>query len=444
MSGNPFAEPGDSDRTLVRPLPIHRPATEPEPGPLPVPFAQDDGASFADIPGIGPSPVLSAATPLLALLARLRSVSSVPDPALLRERTVAEFRRFEEQLRAAGQPMDVIRASHYALCASVDDVVRNTPWGGSGPWADISLVAAFHGEVRSGERFFDVLAQLCQNQGRLLPVIELMYVCMSLGMQGRYRLSPRGPAELDRLREETYALIMRQRLPAERGLSPHWRGVSAPYRPLRGSVPVWVAATAGLVLLALAYALFALRVNEASDRLFAAVVVLPPGHMPTIARTAPVMPVPPAPPRSDARDGLRAALASDVAQGLVEVVGTDAAPVLRMGAAGVFRSGSAVVEDRFVPMLARVGAAVKERGESATVAGYTDNQPIRTIAFPSNFQLSQARAQAAAAIIGTVVDPGRLTAEGRADADPIASNDTAAGREQNRRIEVILHGKETP
>ena len=72
--------------------------------------------------------------------------------------------------------------------------------------------------------------------------------------------------------------------------------------------------------------------------------------------------------------------------------------------------------------------------------GHTDNQPIRTVRFPSNYQLSAARAKAASDIIArTVGTPSRLSAEGRADADPIASNATIEGREENRRIEVILH-----
>jgi type VI secretion system protein ImpK len=72
--------------------------------------------------------------------------------------------------------------------------------------------------------------------------------------------------------------------------------------------------------------------------------------------------------------------------------------------------------------------------------GYTDNIPIHTVQFPSNFQLSLARAQAARAIIGAGIDdPGRITAEGRGDAEPIAVNTTAEGREQNRRIEVVLY-----
>ena len=352
MDDNPFAEPNDSDQTIVQPFPARPPlaAVPAAATPPAAPQAAMDGGGFADMPGIGPSAVLSASAPLLSLLARLRNVLSVPDPALLRERTVIEFRRFEQQLRERGQPIDVIRASHYALCASLDDVVRNTPWGSHGAWADISLVAAFHGEVRSGERFFDVLAQLCRNQGRFLPVIELMYVCMSLGMQGRYRLAQRGPADLDRLREETYALIMRQRRPAERALSPHWKGVSAPYRPLKASIPPWVAAIGGLGLLALVYGLLSLRVNEGSDRLFEAVMALPPGHMPAIARAAPVVPVPPPPPPPpDARDALRASLAPDIAEGLVEVVGTEAVPVLRIKAAGLFKSGSAAVQAQFAP-----------------------------------------------------------------------------------------------
>ena len=76
--------------------------------------------------------------------------------------------------------------------------------------------------------------------------------------------------------------------------------------------------------------------------------------------------------------------------------------------------------------------------------GYTDNQPIRTVAFPSNFRLSTVRAQAAGAIIASGLgDAARLSEEGRGDADPIAPNTTPEGREQNRRIEIVLHPQGT-
>jgi len=439
MNDNPFLEPGDDDSTIIRTLPP-APAAPPSPQRfvLADAAAAVGSAGFEDVRRAGLSPIMAAAAPLLSLLARLRNVLSVPDPGALRDRTVDEIRRFEQALRDQNLPMDLVRASHYALCASLDDVVRNTPWGSQGVWADTSLVAAFHGEVRSGERFFDVLGQLCRQQGRFLPVIELMYVCMSLGMQGRYRLSPRGPAELDRVREETYAVIMRQRQVAERELSPHWRGIAAPYRPLRASLPVWVAAVGALGVLALVYGLLLVGLNDASDRLFEAGLSLPPGHMPAITRATPPNPAPIAPQPSAERGKLAGFLAPEVASGQVSIAGTEAVPIVRIQATGMFRSGSAQIEPGFLPLLKRIGAALQSEPGSVSVVGYTDNQPIHTVVFPSNFQLSAARAKAAAGIIGAAIDPTRIAAEGRADADPIASNDTPAGREQNRRIEVVL------
>ena len=136
--------------------------------------------------------------------------------------------------------MEQLRPAHYALCASIDDVVLNTPWGSSGSWGARSLVSTFHQEVRSGERFFDLLEQMRQNPGTFLPVLELMYLCVSLGFLGQYRLSPRGPGELERMREDLYTIIMRQRQAADPALAPHWQGVIAPYKPARAVVPSWV------------------------------------------------------------------------------------------------------------------------------------------------------------------------------------------------------------
>jgi type VI secretion system protein ImpK len=90
-----------------------------------------------------------------------------------------------------------------------------------------------------------------------------------------------------------------------------------------------------------------------------------------------------------------------------------------------------------------VGAALTNEPGTVRVIGYTDNQPIHTVRFPSNFQLSSARAEAAGAAIARALgNRAPLHTEGRADADPIASNETAEGREQNRRTEVVLHRQE--
>jgi type VI secretion system protein ImpK len=441
-SDNPFPEPDDSDRTIIRPAPggrrPARPAAPPVPAPSLAPVGETGPAT--EHVRIGISPLAAAAGPLLQLLSRLRNTVSQPDSGELRERTVREVRRFEQAARDVGIGLDQLRPAHYALCASLDDVVLATPWGSQGAWAARSLTSTFHQEVRSGERFFELLNRLRQTPGTFMPVIELMYLCLSLGFQGRYRLSPRGPAELDRVREETYAVISRQRSRPEPDLSVHWQGVDAPYRPLRAKLPLWVASVAGLALIGALFAWISFDLNTQSDTLFERMRQAPPSQMPTIVRATAVQPPVPAPIEPGELDKLRTFLKPEIDQGLVSVVGTDAVPVIRIRNRGLFASGSAVVDSRFTGLLERIGVALRDERGPVSVIGHTDNQPIRTVRFPSNYQLSAARAKAASDIIArTVGTPSRLSAEGRADADPIASNATIEGREENRRIEVILH-----
>ncbi len=365
-SDNPFSEPDDSDRTqIIRPLPGGRArsaappaAGAPPPGQPAPPPAAVSGPDEAI--RVGSSPLLAAAAPLLQLLSRLRNTLSQPDSGALRERAVTEVRRFEQVSRDSGVPIAQLRPAHYALCASLDDVVQATPWGSEGAWASRSLVSTFHQEVRSGDRFFDVLNQVKQNPGLFLPVLELMYLCLSLGFQGRYRLSPRGPAELDRMREDVYGIIARQRPKPDPELSPHWRGVTAPYRAARAELPIWVVGAAGLVVICGMYAWTLFGLNDGSDALFARTMAAPPAQMPVIVRAAPVQaPAPPPPPaQPGALDKLRGFLQPEIEQGLVTVLGTEAAPVVRVRNRGMFAAGSSAVAAKFNPLLERIGQAL--------------------------------------------------------------------------------------
>lgn len=450
MSDNPFAEPDDSDRTIIRPAPGGRRPPPPPPPPPPSggggyepppePAMPAPSSGGAETLNIGSTPLLAAAAPLLQLLARLRNTLAQPDAGDLRERAARALREFEVASRNAGIPNDQLRPAHYALCASLDDVVLATPWGSTGAWAARSMVSTFHQEVRSGERFFDILNQIKQNPGRFLSVLELMYVCLSLGYMGRYRLSPRGPGEVDRLRDEVYAVIRRAKPPGDPGLAPHWQGVAAPYRPRRPSLPVWVTAVAAAGVLALVYAGFDYGLGGSSGGLYAKAVAANPASMPKIVRAGPVAPPPP-PVKSgpNVLDRLRGFLQPEIAKGEVAVLGTVNAPIIRINNTGLFASGSATVESKARPLINRIGQALAREKGKVQVIGYTDSQPIHTLQFPNNLALSQDRAKAAAAVLDrSIGDQSRLTAEGRGAADPIATNATPQGRALNRRIEIVL------
>ncbi len=109
-----------------------------------------------------------------------------------------------------------------------------------------------------------------------------------------------------------------------------------------------------------------------------------------------------------------------------------------------FESARATINDKTRAQLEKLGETLAGRGQYISITGYTDNLPINNFQFPSNWELSAARAATVArTFIDMEVDPRLITIEGKADNDAVASNKTAYGRSLNRRV-VILIDKVTP
>ena len=107
---------------------------------------------------------------------------------------------------------------------------------------------------------------------------------------------------------------------------------------------------------------------------------------------------------------------------------------------GMFGSGSAEVNGAVTGLLARIGDALKTLPGKVLVIGYTDNtKPGLSARFPSNYDLSKARAAAVTAALAPRAGPAdRYSVEGRGEVDAIAPNDTPAGRARNRRVELVV------
>jgi chemotaxis protein MotB len=107
----------------------------------------------------------------------------------------------------------------------------------------------------------------------------------------------------------------------------------------------------------------------------------------------------------------------------------------------LFDSGSAVPNPASGPLLREVGGALASDAAKhpVQVKGFTDDVPIRSAQFPTNWELSAARASAVVrTLITDHVSAERLTASGRGQLDPITENDTPDGRALNRRVEILL------
>lgn len=435
MTQNPFDEPGEQERTVIRPAPGGSRAAVRAPSPAsPAPSASPSPPTpEIETVATGTTPLATAAAPLIQLLGRLRNTATAPDPGDMRERTRRELRAFEKRAKEAGIPIDQTRLASYALCAALDDVVLNTPWGSHGRWRDEPLAVALHKDDQAGAGFFDQLRTLRTTLPTGKDVVEIMFICLSLGMMGPYRASPEGAQQLERVRHQVFGMI-KPAAAAPGPLSIDTAPVAVP-RPPRGGVPVWVVASAVLGLLAALYVYLLTSLNSTSDAFYQEALAAPPTAMPALVRPAatPPPPPPPAPPEPDAAARLQAALA-DVPG--IEIIGTPAAAIIRIPAAKLFTTNATVAPG---PLLDRVAKAIGAEPGPIRVVGYTDNQPPRTVAFPSKFALSNAQAAAIrTALAKQVPNPSRITSEGRADADPLAPNTTPEARERNRRVEIVI------
>lgn len=110
----------------------------------------------------------------------------------------------------------------------------------------------------------------------------------------------------------------------------------------------------------------------------------------------------------------------------------------------LFSSGDAVPVDQAFPLLDNISAVLKPYPNAVVVEGFTDNVPIRGSVYPSNWELSSARASAVVRLlIFGGIAPERLAAVGYGEFQPLARNDTPEGRQRNRRVVLLISKKDS-
>lgn len=164
-----------------------------------------------------------------------------------------------------------------------------------------------------------------------------------------------------------------------------------------------------------------------------------------------ISPVRPAPPAEDqakvkqrekmrnmAKDIMQV-LAPLVKQGKVKVLETSRGVTVEINDSVLFAPGQASLEPESINALRAVAGVVAENQFPVTIEGHTDNIPIKTPQFPSNWELSAVRATTVLRLFAdSGVNPASLTAIGYGEQHPVESNDTPAGRARNRRVSILI------
>jgi len=142
-------------------------------------------------------------------------------------------------------------------------------------------------------------------------------------------------------------------------------------------------------------------------------------------------------------DEVGRAMAELVERGLVSVRRRQATVEVEIRTDILFGSGSATLTRDAEAVIARIGGVLARFRNAVLVEGHTDDRPIRTAQFPSNWELSAARAASVVHVLTENGVPGsQVTVVGFAEFRPVASNEDAAGRNANRRVLVVVRGSE--
>ena len=420
-----------TDQTVVKPRPGAR--NHPQPGgdgdgtrvaaPRPAPESSD-----LRLPATRLDPVCDEASRLLSLADRLGRATGVADVAALKRQCTGLVADYQRALARHDVTPDTVDTASYCLCALIDELVLHSEWGQASDWAASSLLSEFHSQTWAGTHFFERVDQARREGNR--PLLRLQYLCLALGFRGRFRVEERGSEQLEVLRNGLYREITQEGEAQGQPFDTEWeKRVFTGTNPVH-RIPLWsLGAITGGVLL-IAYLGLGHLLGQHVD--------------PVTERLAGIgVPDTPASGNADAEGPdtryLEQVLGTEMERGLVQLESEGNRASLVLGNDGLFAPGSAAIDESSKPLLGKIARALEGTDSLVQVTGHTDDIPINSDRYPSNWHLSLARATAVADFMGERASlEGRLWPEGRGAAEPRFSNDSPEDRAGNRRVVITL------
>ncbi len=387
----------------------------------------------------GTNPILEAAMPLLILLANVRIAKSVPQVAPMMSTVSQGIETFETTLRVQNLSDAEVRTAKYTLCATADDIVQNLPSSDRLLWTQYSMLSRYFQVRDSGIGFFDELNKLLQSPQLNQNLLGLMHACLSLGFEGRYRVSG-GDVAHQQTRRDVYQTLRARTSRVTEELSPHWRGQNIAAEYVRRSIPLWAIASSAAGMLLLAFMSFRWLLGGMTTEAEAQLAALHPLAPVNIQRVAFKPFVPPVVPQSTQLERIREQLSADITTKKLSADYAGKDIVIRLLNDAVFDKGSATVRQGFLNSINRIAGTLNKENGKIRIVGHTDNTPIRgSVKFKDNQDLSEQRAQAVALILVTgIADPRRLVTQGLADTVPVDTGNTPEAKAKNRRVDVFI------
>ncbi|MBS0352011.1 MAG: type IVB secretion system protein IcmH/DotU [Proteobacteria bacterium] len=179
------------------------------------------------------NPLLNAASPLLMLLANFKQTQD-PECKLnvaFRQKIVEEIALFLKNATESHCPQNQVLAARYCLCTAIDEFILVSSWGIKNNWHYLTLLSLIHKETSGGEKFFVILEEMAKLPKENLNLLELIYVILNLGFEGKYYNDSN--SILPQIRHQLFNLIKLHGKEPEKYLAPNLQLTKAakPYNP---------------------------------------------------------------------------------------------------------------------------------------------------------------------------------------------------------------------
>lgn len=380
----------------------------------------------------GSNMLLAEANIIFSLLGQIRSTAVHSDVKQLREVFVQKMRDYENRLRQQGADAKKIDIARYCLCCVIDEAVLNTTWGSQSVWVHNSLLSTFYSNTQGGEEFFVHLNECINHSQQSMDLLEVMYLCMSLGFKGYFRIKENGDEQHRSLKIKVMDILKNNNRVSESTLNESSAKNVLIGQKMTDKVPLWVVLSITAAFLTSIYMYFSFNLNDKSNVTFSNLINLLPEREIQRQQDSSVS-------SFVVSEQIKRFLATEIEMNILQVEALTDRVRISFQSQDLFQSGSAEMVAHIQPVIAKVSRALEATSGKVLVIGHTDNNPIFTSKFPSNWHLSLARATSLTDSLmshGTL--KGRVIPEGRGDARPLVSNDTPEGRKMNRRVEIDL------
>lgn len=168
----------------------------------------------------GLNPLVDAAGYLFSIVGKLKQLSTYRQLNKLQKELTQEINTFYEIINNQGYNAEYILICRYILCATIDDILSNTAWGGQGQWESFSLLAAFNQDTQHQDKFFTIMERAVKEPAFYIDLMELMYICLSTGYKGQYRSTEHNQFQLEQITNNLYKHIRAYRGAFSKTLSP--------------------------------------------------------------------------------------------------------------------------------------------------------------------------------------------------------------------------------